>query len=482
MSNSKGSGCSCCSNSSKESFDLIILGSGSAAFSAAIKATELGKSVAMIERGTLGGTCVNVGCVPSKTLIRAAEVLERSRRSNFSGILLTPAQLDFKEVIREKNELVHSLRQAKYESVLESNPNITLIKGEAEFISPLEVSVAGRIIKGEKILVATGSSPYVPQIPGLEEVDYLISDTAFELTELPQSMTVIGGRYIALEIAQMFQRFGTDVTVLQRSEYLIPDQDSDVSLEIAKHLSSEGINIITGTRIREVKNDGSMVVVTFEKEGQTLEVSSEKLLFATGRQPNTAGLNLDKAGVEVDHRGSIIVNEFGQSSAADIYAAGDVTTNPAFVYTAAYAGSIAAENAFSGNIKSLDFSVVPWVIFTDPQVSGVGLNEKSAGAAGIEVEISRLALDNVPRALAARDTRGFIKLIRRKNSDQLIGATVIAPEGSELIMEVSLAIKYKIPVSELAKTLHPYLTLSEGIKLAAQTFDKDIKKLSCCAG
>lgn len=472
----------CCEKSKSfcDSFDLVIIGSGSAAFAGAIKASELGKSVAIIEKGTVGGTCVNVGCVPSKTLIRAAESLHKAKKVPFDGIETTGATIHFKAIKAQKDELVLSLRNAKYLSVLEQNPNITLIEGNAEFENATEVRVGERIVKGEKILIATGSTPYIPDVPCLKESGFLVSDSAFELTELPESMIVLGGRYVALEIAQMFQRFGVKVTVLQRSNRLIPDQDPDVSEELTKHLRDEGLEVVTGTKLLGVEKN-KVFEVRFEHGGEVKTISAEQLVLATGRRPNTASLSLEKVGIKIRKSGAIDTNEFGQTSVSNIYAAGDVIDDHPFVYTAAYGGNLSVQNAFEGNVRKRDFSMVPWVIFTDPQVAGVGINEQQAQELGIKVNVSKLTLDNVPRALAARDTRGFIKLLRKNGTDHLVGATIVAPEGSELLMELALAIKHKIPIPDLISTFHPYLTLGEGVKLAAQTFDKDVKTLSCCA-
>ncbi len=469
-----------CCDSRKKDFDLLIIGSGSAAFAAAIKATELGKSVGMIEKGTLGGTCVNVGCVPSKTLIRAAETKHRIETSRFEGILPGRAEVHFEEVIAAKNRLVSELREAKYQSVLRENSLISLIQGEARFIDQKTIEVAARKLTAEKFLICTGSSEYVPPIPGLKESGYLTSTTAFELERFPKSLAILGGGYIALETAQMFRRLGSEVTLIQRSK-ILSHEDDDVSSWMMQYLTDEGIRILGQTEVREVKKSRTGVKLSLFGEGRDSTLDVEHLLVATGRRANTAGLNLLAAGVAFTETGSIMINEFCQTTQESIYAAGDVTPSPPLVYVAAYEGNLAAENAFKGNQRKADYTVVPWVIFSDPQVAGVGLNERGAVANGIEYDSSFVEMNHVPRAIAARDTRGFIKLLRRKGSDHLIGARIVAPEGSELIMELSLMIRYKIPVSDVASMLHPYLTQSEAVKLAAQGFEKDVKKLSCCA-
>lgn len=469
-----------CCKPHKYDYDFAIIGSGSAAFAAAIKASELGKSVIIIEKGTLGGTCVNFGCVPSKTLIRAAEAKFKGEQIHFKGLSSGKVNVDFKKLVEEKDQLVKSLQSGKYQSVLDKNQNIKLINGEAKFNDRHHLSMRGHIISADKILISAGSESVIPPIKGIENVPYLTSKTAFELKELPKTLAVVGGGYIALEIAQMFSRLGTKVTIIQRSEILF-QEDNDISHWMTDYLRSEGIEILNHTTIHEVETSGDDVSVVLNRNEEQLSKDFSKILIATGRKPNTKNLSLELVGIETNTDGSIIVNEFGQTNIENVYAAGDVLSTPALVYVAAYEGNLAAENAFTENSRKSNYDVIPWVIFSDPQIAGIGLNESQAKATGIEYDISILELTNVPRAIAARDTRGFIKLLRQTGTDRLIGARIVAPEGAELLMELSLMIKYQLPISEIAKEMHPYLTLSEAVKLAAQTFDKDIKSLSCCA-
>lgn len=474
---------SCCASISDTplKYDLIIVGGGSAGFAAAIQAHELNKTVLMVNAGTIGGTCVNVGCVPSKTLIRAAEALHRGSHYSFSGIRGSADLVDFKTVIKQKDELVSQLRQAKYVDVLKGYDRVELIKGKARLESNRTVRVSGVVYEASRILITTGSHPWLPDIPGLAESGPLDSTSAFALNRLPKSMIVLGGRYIALEIAQMYARLGTKVTVLQRSERILPTEDADVAEALTAYLREEGLSIATSVRTHEVRREGSDVVVRALVGDEEREFSAEQLISATGRRANTKHLGLQEIGVRLSERGEILVDDHLQTSQPGIFAAGDVIGEPAFVYTAAYEGRLAAANALGPKHQKRDYRALPWVIFADPQVAGVGLNEQEAARAGIEVDVARLDLNNVPRALAARDTRGFIKLIRRKNSDELIGARILAPEGGEQIMEATLAIRHEIGVSELASAFHPYLTQAEGIKLCAQTFGKDVAKLSCCS-
>ncbi len=461
---------------------LIIIGGGSAAFAATLEARELGARVTMINDGLpIGGTCVNVGCVPSKNLIRAAESLHRSRNNPFPGIETGGSVRDFQAVMNQKQTLVEDLRQKKYLDIVAGMEGFELIQGRAELVNGTTVSVNGKTLKGDRILIATGARPHIPEIPGLSDVPYLTNKSAFELEQLPESILVLGGRYIALEIGQMFSRLGSRVTLLQRSDRILPTETADLTDALTNYLEQENMCIITGNEFLKVYEREGHIVVESRVKSEIKTFQAEKLIVAAGRTPNADRMGLEKAGVELGADGGIVTDEDLKTSVSTVYAAGDVTGKNMFVYTAAYEGKLAARNALKGEKNKTDYSVLPWVIFTDPQVTGVGLDEVQAQARGIDVESSTITLDQVPRSIAARDTRGFIKLIRDRATDKLVGARILAPEGSELIMEVSLAIRYGITVKELVGMFHPYLTLSEGIKLAAITFGKNVKQLSCCA-
>jgi mercuric reductase len=469
------------SRSNRADADLIIVGGGSAGFAAAIRGHELGAKVILVNAGGIGGTCVNVGCVPSKTLIRAAEAVHRASHIRFAGIESSSRVSDFSAIIRQKDELVGSLRQAKYIDVLAAYENIRLVEGRARFVSRDAITVDGRTIRAPRIVVTTGSRPWIPPIPGLREVELLTSTTAFELGRLPESVVVLGGRYIALECAQMLARLGAKVTILQRSDHLLPDEDEDLTDALAGYLREDGIAVETSVRIESVSHDPGQVTVQARVDGAERSFHAERILCATGRRPITEGMGLETVGIGTGEDGRIVVDDHLQTSVAGVFAAGDVIGEPAFVYTAAYEGRLAAENALNGVTRKRDYTALPWVIFTDPQIAGVGMNEKEALRAGVEIDTAKLDLSNVPRALAARDTRGFIKLIKQRDGDKLLGARVLAQEGGEQIMEAAMAIRFGLGVSEIAAMFHPYLTQAEGIKLCAQAFSKDVKKLSCCS-
>jgi mercuric reductase len=466
----------------KDAFDLLIVGGGSAGFAAAIKAADLGARVALTEGGTLGGTCVNVGCVPSKTLIRAGEAQHRRVHHGFSGIPMTDGRPDWLAVRAAKDALVAELRQAKYWDVLRAYESVTLFERRAEIISGHSVRLAnGQTITAGKILVTTGASPWAAQIPGLAEVGYLDNVTAMALERLPESLIVIGASAVGLELAQMFARLGVTVTVLEALPRVVPAEESNVGNALGDYLREEGLAVHAGVQIEQVSRAGDRYTVSFKDGGKPHAARAEQLLVATGRRANTNGFGLETVGVTVGKKGEIIANDFLQTENPDIYAAGDVLGDPMFVYVAAYGGTVAAENALTGNVRRYDLTALPKVTFTDPAVASVGLTEDQARGAGIEPLVSKLPLEHVPRALAARDTRGFVKLVADAATRKVIGAHILGAEAGEMITEPALAIKYGLTIEDLTATFHPYLTLSEGIKLAAQTFTKDIARLSCCA-
>ncbi|KAA3616804.1 MAG: mercury(II) reductase [Calditrichaeota bacterium] len=461
---------------------LIIIGGGSAAFAATIQARKHGAKVTMINGGLpIGGTCVNVGCVPSKNLIRAAEAMHKANHNPFSGVESSGRLTSFKDLIKQKSDLVLDLRQQKYINVIKDMENFRKIEGRAKITSPTTVEVNGKTISGSHILLATGARPLIPNIPGLNDVPFLTNEEAFELEELPKSVIVLGGRYIALEIAQMFSRLGSKVTILQRSDRILPTETADLTDELTGYFEEEGITVVAGNNLVSVNKKDGQISVESLINGETRHFEAEKMIVATGRQANTSNMGLQEIGVELNSSGFVKVNDNLQTSVSTIYSAGDVLGENMFVYTAAYEGKLAANNMFNPVQKERDYTALPWVVFTDPQVAGVGLDENQAAEKGIEADTAVLLLSHVPRAIAAKDTRGFIKLIRDKNTDKLIGARILAPEGSELLMEVAMVIKFGITTEQIIEMFHPYLILGEGIKLAAITFSKSVEELSCCA-
>lgn len=463
-------------------FDLAVLGAGSAGFSASITAAEAGKRVALIGHGLIGGTCVNIGCVPSKAMIRAAETIHGAKAAKrFPGLSGAAQVDDWAALVAGKDALVSGLRQKKYADLLPGYENVTYIDEGAATLVEGGVRVGGRLIRVPKVIIATGGRSALPPIPGIVDVPTLDSTSLLKLESLPASLIFLGGGYIGAELAQMMARMGVKVTMVCRSR-LLPQVEPEASEALAKVFRDEGITLHCGVTYDTCRSDGGRTVLGIEADGKRLELSATHLVVTAGRTPNTEGLGLTEMGVKTDKRGAIIIGDNMETTRPGVFAAGDVTNRDQFVYMAAYGAKLAARNAVLDGADRYNNAAMPWVVFTDPQVAGVGLTEAQAIAAGHEVKTSVLGLENVPHALAARDTRGMIKLVADAKTDQLLGGVIAAPEGSDSIQTLALALKFAMTTKELGETIFPYLTTVEGLKLAAQTFDRDVAKLSCCAG
>ena len=464
------------------SYDLAVIGAGSAGFSAAITAADEGARVALIGHGTIGGTCVNVGCVPSKAMIRAMDTLHVAAVSDrFDGIQASARITDWASVVRQKQALVDDLRQAKYTDVLPNYNSVAYFEGAARFDDTGALTIEGEPISATKIIIATGSRPHVPTIPGLDTVPHHDSTSILESEVLPTSLIVMGGGYIGVELAQVFARAGTRVTIVTRHG-LLPGAEPEIGAALTGFFDAEGITVRNGLRYTNVEKTSDGIALHVETPHGPEILRAQMLLLATGRVANTGLLNLKGAGISTNTNGGIAVNDQLQTSVGHVYAVGDVTGRDQFVYMAAYGAKLAAKNALNGNSLSYDNSVVPAVVFCDPQVASVGLTEAQATAAGHVVRTSILPLEHVPRALAARDTRGLIKLVADRETKQLLGAHILAPEGADSIQTAAMAIKAGMTYDDLGAMIFPYLTTVEGLKLAAQTFEQDVARLSCCAG
>ena len=470
-------------------YDLAIIGSGGGAFAAAIRATTLGKSVVMIERGTLGGTCVNTGCVPSKALIAAADARHSAADTadRFPGIATTAGPVDMPALIAGKQALVESLRGEKYADVADSY-GWAVRRGDAAFAGTPDapvLQVAGddgstETIEAGHYLVATGSRPWAPPIDGLDQTGYLTSTTAMELTELPESLLVLGGGYVALEQAQLFARLGSQVTVLVRSR-LASKEEPEVSRTLQEVFADEGIRVVRRALPTRVSRDAAtgQAVVTADVAGGREEFRADQVLLALGRRPATDGLGLDAVGVETGDLGEVVVSDRMQSSHPRIWAAGDVTGHPEFVYVAAHHGTLVAENAFADADRAVDYARLPRVTFTGPAIGAVGMTEKDVVAAGIRCDCRVLPLHHVPRALVNRDSRGFVKIVVDADTGKILGITAVAKDAGELAA-AGVHVLGKT-VAEVADAWAPYLTMAEGIRIAAKAFTTDPSLLSCCA-
>ncbi|MFN3311949.1 MAG: mercury(II) reductase [Hyphomonas sp.] len=474
----------CCTPDSAKTreFDLAVIGAGSAGFSAAITAAEGGKHVALIGHGAIGGTCVNVGCVPSKTMIRAAEALHGAKAAQrFPGLQGEARVDDWAALVAAKDDLVGALRQKKYADLLPGYDGVTYIDEGAARLVAGGVEVGGRKITAPKVIVVTGGRPAVPDIPGIDEVPVLDSTALLDLNTLPGSLIFLGGGYIGVELAQMMARMGVAVTIVCRSR-LLPQAEPEVGAALTDALRAEGVMIEDGVAYKAARRDGDRAILTVTRDDEARDLTADHIVLTTGRRPNTEGLGLAEMGIATDARGAIRVGYDMATTRPGIYAAGDVTDRDQFVYMAAYGAKLAACNAVLDGVERYDNATMPWVVFTDPQVAGAGLTEVQAIEAGHTVKTSLISLDNVPRALAARDTRGLIKLVADVKTDRLLGGVIVAPEGADSVQTLVLALKFGMTTKALGETIFPYLTTVEGLKLAAQSFDKDVAKLSCCAG
>jgi len=465
-------------------WDLAIIGSGSAAFSAAIRATTLGARVVIIEKGVIGGTCVNVGCVPSKALLTAAAARHEAMTQSFRGIVTQAGTVDLAALVAHKDELVAGLRKEKYED-LAALYGFAIKRGAAHFADADSLVIEGHgtteTIRAHSMLIATGAFPSVPPIPGLAEVPYLTSTSAMESTALPESLVVIGGNAVGLEQAQLMARLGAHVTLIEARDRIAPFEEPEISEALTQILGDEGIEVITGAAIERVGKRGETIDVTFSQSSQQKLVTAEAILVATGRVPNTGDLGLRASGVATGSRGEVIVDAELRTTNPKVFAAGDVTGAPQFVYVAGYHGTIVADNAIGNAGRKVDYRTLPRVTFTSPQVASVGLTDDQAVAVGYQCSCRVLSLEAVPRALVNRDTRGLIKIVADGATGEVLGIHLLANGAADAILAGVYALEARMTVEQLSGTWAPYLTMGEAIRLGAQAFTRDVSRLSCCA-
>jgi len=471
-------------------YDLAVIGSGGAAFAAAIRATNLGHRVVMIERGTIGGTCVNTGCVPSKALLAAAQArhvaLDAAR---FPGINATAGPVDMPALLAGKTALVESMRTEKYQDLI-AEYGWDLHTGDATFAGTPDEPVlhvrrpdaSVETISARRYLIATGSSPWIPPVDGLEQAGYLTSTTAMELTEVPESLLVVGGGYVAMEQAQLFARLGTRVSMLVRSR-LASAEEPEASQALIGVFADEGIHVVRRAVPTTARRDprSGQVVLTAQVNDEAQEFRAQHVLIATGRRAVTTGLDLDAVGVQTGDTGRVVVDPRLATTNPRIYAAGDVTGGHEFVYVAAAHGTLAVDNALTQAHRELDYRHLPRVVFTTPALAAVGLTDRQARTAGIRCECRVVPLEHVPRALVNRDTRGFIKIVADSATRRIVGITAVCQDAGELAAAGVYILQAAMTVEQVAALWSPYLTMAEALRIAALSFSTDITKLSCCA-
>ena len=459
--------------STDDVWDLVVIGSGGAAMAAGIEARGRGKQVLLVEHGPLGGTCLNIGCVPSKNLLAAAGQRHRAASNTAFPMVQTSAgTVDVPALMAQKQDLIDSLRQAKYADVADAH-GFPVRYGHARFTGPQTLDVDGEPVEGAAYVIATGAGPSTPDLPGLDTVEWLTSTTAMELQALPASLVVIGGGYVGLEQAQLWAHLGVEVTLIGR---VAPHAEPEIADVLRGVFADDGIAVIEqrATKVEAIADGGVMVTTD---GGQ--QATGERLLVATGRTANTADLGLDTAGVAVDGRGFVIVDDRQATSNSRVWAAGDVSGAPQYVYAAARTGKAAAVNALGGDDR-VDWTGLPGITFTTPQLGSAGLTEEQALAAGHSCDCRVLGGKDIPRALANRDTRGALKLVVDNDTGRVLGVHAALDGAGDVMLAATYAIKAGMTVDDLADTWAPYLTMSEAVRICAGLFRSD-KPTSCCA-
>lgn len=468
------------SRSRRDRFDLVILGGGAAAFAAAIRADELGFASAMVNNGLpIGGTCVNVGCIPSKFLLEAGNEYFYRQSPQFACNLPGTPKCDFPEAIANKDRMVHKLRRTNYLEVLEER-QIEYIEAKGVLLPGRKVRAGSRLVQGRHILLATGSSPKVPPIEGLSEAGYLTNRTLMQRKELPESLLILGGGPLGLEFGQMYAHFGSTVKVLDSAPRILPMEEPEVSEELNRCLSAEGITFQVDARVRRIRRDRGQVVCELTNGKGVVPCTAEDILVATGVAPNTSDLGLESAGVELTRQGYVKTDANLQTNVPGIWAAGDVSSRMALETVAAKEGAIVAMNALKGEKRTINYDWVPHAVFTNPQVASVGLTEAEAVRRGHACDCRVITMGRVPKALTVGDTRGVLKMVADAKTRRVLGVHIVSPIAADMVHAAAYAIRGGLTVEDLIDTVHTFPTFSEALKMAAESFHHDMSRMSCC--
>ena len=449
-------------------YNLVVIGAGSAGLVSAYIASAVKAKVALVERHRMGGDCLNTGCVPSKALLRSARLLAEARHSQRYGIDRMDAEYDFAQVMERVQAVIGKV--APHDSVERyTELGVEVIEGNAHIVSPWEVEVGGRRLSARSLIVATGAGPLVPPLPGLDTVDYLTSDTLWNLRALPKRLLVLGGGPIGCELSQAFARFGSEVTQVEMAPRLLPREDADAASEVESRFREEGIHVRAGCKALRVERDGEGGRLVCEQDGKEVAFAFDRLLLALGRKANVHGFGLQELGVAIDPRGTVRADAFMRTNFPNILVAGDVAGPYQFTHVAAHQAWYASVNALLAPLWRFkaDYRVIPWATFTEPEVARVGLSEDEARAQGIAVEVTRYGLDDLDRAIADSADRGFVKVLTAPGKDRILGATIVGEHAGDLLAEFVLAMKHGIGLNKLLGTIHTYPTLSEASKYAA---------------
>jgi pyruvate/2-oxoglutarate dehydrogenase complex dihydrolipoamide dehydrogenase (E3) component len=439
-------------------FDAIVIGSGQGGNPLAYRLAEKKQSVALIEQKHLGGTCINTGCTPTKTMVASAQVAHYVATAERWGIKATGFSADLKAIVARKNQVVGSFRSGQEKRVAAHN-SLHLYRGQARFTGPHQVQVGADTLESDRIFIDTGSSPIIPTISGIESIPYLTNETILDLEVLPEHLLVLGGGYIGLEFAQIFRRFGSRVTVVHQGKEILPREDDDVAGELRKALEAEGITFRLNTRT--VKAECMEHDIRLEFEGGA-NVSGTHLLVATGRKPNVQALDLNKAGVETDKHGYIKVNGRLETNVDGIWALGDVKGGPAFTHISYSDFQVIYANVIDGVHVSTDHRIVPYCVFTDPQLGCVGMTEKEARAQGYKLKIGRNPVSNVARAIERSETAGLMKVVIDARNDRILGASILSADGGELVQILHTLMLADQPYTLLKGAIYIHPTMAEG--------------------
>lgn len=442
-------------------FDAIVIGSGQGGNPLAYSLADHGWTVALIEKSHLGGTCVNTGCTPTKTMVASAQVAHYARNASRWGVEADNVRVDLPAVIARKNEVVLSFRSG-HERRVEQRPNLHLYRGQARFIAPRKLRVGDDVLESERIFINVGTRPAAPPVHGLESSGYLTNESIMELQEVPEHLIVLGGGYIGLEFGQMFRRFGSRVTVIHNGDQILAREDSEISRELQKCIEADGVEFLLNANTTKVERQRDQIRVTVSMGGQTETISGTHILAATGRRPNTDDLGFDKAGITVDPRGYIKVNGRIETDVPGVWALGDVKGGPAFTHISYNDHQILYANIIDGKNLTIENRYVPYSLFTDPQLGRVGMTEKEARSTGRKLKIGSFPMANVSRAIERSETAGLMKIVIDAATDRILGAAILGIEGGETVQILGTMILADAPYTILKGAVYIHPTLAEG--------------------
>jgi pyruvate/2-oxoglutarate dehydrogenase complex dihydrolipoamide dehydrogenase (E3) component len=442
-------------------YDAIVIGSGQAGNPLCQKLADHGWTVALIEKEHLGGTCINTGCTPTKTMIASAQVAHYARNAAKWGVRTGTVSVDLPRIVARKDQVVSQWREGQ-ERKVQQRKSLHLYRGQARFVAPHRLQVNDQELESERIFINTGARVDVPRLEGLDRIDYLTNASIMQLSEVPEHLLVLGGGYIGLEFGQMFRRFGSRVTVVHRSEQILPREDADVTQELQKALESEGIEFRLNARTARVEKDDGGVVLRVESAGRSETLAGTHLLVATGRRPNSDDLGLEKAGVRTDAHGYVQVNDRLETNVPGVWALGDVKGGPAFTHISFNDYQIVYANLIEGQARTTDHRLVPYSVFTDPQLGRVGMTEKEARATGRRLKVGKIPMSWVARAIERDETAGLMKLVVDAETDRILGASILATEGGELVQILGAVMLAGAPYTLLKGAIYIHPTLAEG--------------------